>query len=70
MSYDEDKAHFSMWCMLNSPLLAGNDLRPMSKEKVEILTNKELIALNQDTAETLTSNSLCLKIIAKQRVRH
>jgi alpha-galactosidase len=49
MSYDEDKAHFSMWCMLNSPLLAGNDLRHMSKETVEILTNKELIALNQDT---------------------
>ncbi len=48
MSYDEDKAHFSMWCMLNSPLLAGNDLRKMSTKTVEILTNKELIALNQD----------------------
>ncbi|WP_232335574.1 glycoside hydrolase family 27 protein [Mucilaginibacter arboris] len=49
MSYDEDKTHFSMWCMLNSPLLAGNDLRSMSKQTIEILTNKELIALNQDT---------------------
>lgn len=49
MSYDEDKTHFSMWCMLNSPLLAGNDLRHMTKETVEILTNKEIIALNQDT---------------------
>lgn len=48
MSYDEDKTHFSMWCMLNSPLLAGNDLRSMTKQTVEILTNKELIALNQD----------------------
>lgn len=48
MSYDEDKTHFSMWCMLNSPLLAGNDLRKMSKETLEILTNKEVIALNQD----------------------
>lgn len=48
MSYDEDKTHFSMWCMLNSPLLAGNDLRKMSKETIEILTNKEVIALNQD----------------------
>lgn len=48
MSYDEDKTHFSMWCMMNSPLLAGNDLRNMSKETIEILTNKELIALNQD----------------------
>ncbi len=48
MSYDEDKTHFSMWCMLNSPLLAGNDLRHMSQQTVEILTNKEVIALNQD----------------------
>lgn len=48
MSYDEDKAHFSMWCLLNSPLLAGNDLRHMSPQTVEILTNKELVALNQD----------------------
>lgn len=37
-----------MWCMLNSPLLAGNDLRHMSKQTLEILTNRELIALNQD----------------------
>lgn len=48
MTYDEDKTHFSMWCMLNSPLLAGNDLRNMSKQTLEILTNKEVIALNQD----------------------
>lgn len=49
MSYEEDKTHFSMWCMLNSPLLAGNDLRSMTKQTIGILTNKELIALNQDT---------------------
>ncbi len=46
MSYDEDKTHFSMWCMLNSPLLAGNDLRKMSAQTIEILTNNELIAIN------------------------
>lgn len=51
MSYEEDKTHFSMWCMMNSPLLAGNDLRSMSKETLEILTNKELIAINQDIAQ-------------------
>jgi alpha-galactosidase len=49
MSYEEDKTHFSMWCMLNSPLLAGNDLRNMPRQTVEILTNKEVIALNQDS---------------------
>ena len=48
MSHDEDKTHFTMWCMLNSPLLAGNDLRDMTKETIDILTNKEVIALNQD----------------------
>lgn len=56
MSYDEDKTHFSMWAMLNSPLLAGNDLRTMSKATIEILTNKEIIALNQDTAFKQTQN--------------
>ena len=48
MSFEEDKTHFSMWSMMNSPLLAGNDLREMSKQTINILTNKEIIALNQD----------------------
>lgn len=48
MSLEEDRTHFTMWCMLNSPLLAGNDLRNMSHETIDILTNKEVIALNQD----------------------
>ena len=37
-----------MWAMLASPLIAGNDLRSMSKETAAILTNKSVIALNQD----------------------
>jgi alpha-galactosidase len=49
MSVCEDRAHFSMWCMLAAPLIAGNDIRNMSKETHEILTNKEAIAINQDT---------------------
>jgi len=48
MSYEEDRAHFTMWCMLNSPLLLGNDLRTISKETLSLVTNKEIIALNQD----------------------
>lgn len=48
MTYDEDKAHFSMWCMMASPLLAGNDLTKMSKQTIGILTNKEMIAIDQD----------------------
>jgi alpha-galactosidase len=48
MTYDEYVTHFSMWSMLAAPLMAGNDLRSMTKEIKEILTNKEVIAVNQD----------------------
>ncbi|WP_037318572.1 glycoside hydrolase family 27 protein [Salegentibacter sp. Hel_I_6] len=49
MSTSEDRAHFSMWAMLAAPLMAGNDLNSMSKKTIEILTNKEMIAINQDS---------------------
>ncbi len=49
MSYEEDKSHFSLWCMLAAPLAAGNDLRKMSVETRGILTNKEMIAVDQDS---------------------
>ncbi|WP_363321533.1 glycoside hydrolase family 27 protein [Plebeiibacterium sediminum] len=49
MTTNEDRAHFSMWCMLASPLIAGNDLTNMSEETLTILTNKEAIAVNQDS---------------------
>lgn len=48
MTVNEDRAHFSMWCMLAAPLIAGNDLRNMSKETLEILVNKDVIAVDQD----------------------
>ncbi|TXK52629.1 glycoside hydrolase family 27 protein [Pontibacter qinzhouensis] len=48
MAVNEDRAHFTMWSMLAAPLIAGNDLRNMSKETTAILTNKEVIAVNQD----------------------
>ena len=47
MSYEEDKAHFTMWAMMHSPLLLGNDLTKLSDETLEIITNKDIIALNQ-----------------------
>lgn len=50
MSVNEDRSHFSMWCILAAPLMAGNDLRKMSKETNAILANKEVIAIDQDKA--------------------
>lgn len=44
----EDRAHFSMWAMLAAPLIAGNDLRSMNDETRKILTNRRVIAVNQD----------------------
>lgn len=44
----EYRAHFSMWCMVASPLLMGSDIRQLSPYDLETLTNKEVIAVNQD----------------------
>ncbi len=44
----ENRSHFSMWAMLAAPLLAGNDLPNMKPEVKEILTNKDVIAIDQD----------------------
>jgi alpha-galactosidase len=49
MSLNEDRAHFSMWCMLAAPLIAGNDIRTLSDGTKNILTNKEVIAVDQDS---------------------
>jgi alpha-galactosidase len=49
MTTEEYRTHFSLWCMMAAPLIAGNDLGNMSSETAEILKNKEIIALDQDT---------------------
>lgn len=48
MKTGEDRAHFSMWCMLAAPLMAGNDIANMTGETKEILMNKAAIAIDQD----------------------
>jgi hypothetical protein len=49
LPFEEDKSHFSLWCIMSSPLLLGNDLTQMSNQTKTILTNTEVIAVNQDT---------------------
>jgi alpha-galactosidase len=48
MSETEYRTHMSLWAMLAAPLLAGNDLRSMPPGVLEILTNREVIAIDQD----------------------
>ncbi len=48
MTAVEYRAHFSLWAMLAAPLIAGNDLSSMTAETAAILTNREVIAIDQD----------------------
>jgi len=48
MTNTEYRSHFSLWSMLAAPLIAGNDLRDMQAEIRDILTNREVIAVDQD----------------------
>jgi alpha-galactosidase len=49
LTVSESRAHFSLWCILAAPLMAGNDIRDMTEETREILMNKEAIAVDQDS---------------------
>jgi alpha-galactosidase len=49
LTENENRAHFSMWCIIAAPLIAGNDLRKMNASTQAILTNKEVIAVDQDS---------------------
>ncbi|HUI41186.1 MAG TPA: glycoside hydrolase family 27 protein, partial [Terriglobia bacterium] len=48
MNHDEYITHMSLWCILAAPLLAGNDLAKMTPETLAILTNPEVVAVDQD----------------------
>jgi alpha-galactosidase len=50
MNTDEYQTHMSLWAILAAPLLAGNDLTTMTPETIALLTNKEVIAIDQDRA--------------------
>ena len=69
MTSTEYKTHMTLWAMLAAPLLAGNDLRSMDDETRQILTNKEVIAVDQDPAGhqgRLVSKTGSTEIWAKQ----
>ncbi|MFU8853327.1 NEW3 domain-containing protein [Micromonospora sp. SL1-18] len=48
MTTTEYRSHFSLWAQMAAPLIAGNDLTTMSADIREILTNREVIAIDQD----------------------
>ena len=48
LTFEEEEAHFALWCIFSSPLLLGCDIRYIPEETMRIITNPELIAVNQD----------------------
>jgi len=50
MTDDECRTQMTLWCVLAAPLFAGNDLTEMNPATLEILTNREVIAIDQDSA--------------------
>ena len=57
LNFEENRAHFSLWCMMAAPLILGNDVRSFIKSDgtvdtgnatLQIVTNKDMIAVNQD----------------------
>ncbi|MET7278362.1 NPCBM/NEW2 domain-containing protein [Kribbella sp. NPDC005582] len=50
LTYAESRAHMSLWSIMNSPLIAGNDLRSMPASTRDLLTDPDVVAVNQDWA--------------------
>ncbi|KAJ2936875.1 hypothetical protein H1R20_g210, partial [Candolleomyces eurysporus] len=48
LTYEEAKSHFTAWALMKSPLVIGTHLQGASQETLEILKNREIIAINQD----------------------
>jgi len=69
LTSEEDKSHFSMWCILSAPLVLGNDLSTINKRTTDILTNADVIAVDQDTTgvqgHLVTDNGAGLQVWAK-----
>ena len=48
LTFEQNRSHFALWCMMCAPLILGNDLRNISDDVLKIVANKDLIAINQD----------------------
>jgi len=62
MTIQEDETHFAMWCMMSTPLMIGCDLEKVSVETIRILTNDELIRIDQDAAclQAYVAKTVCV----------
>jgi len=52
MTFEEERTHFALWAISKAPLIIGCDLSTVSEDSLSILTNEEIIAINQDPLST------------------
>lgn len=68
-SFTEYRTHFILWCMLAAPLIVNSDIRNIDKETLALLTNTELLQINQDKlgkqATTISKNET-VQILKKE----
>ncbi|KAG9147267.1 hypothetical protein Leryth_017996 [Lithospermum erythrorhizon] len=64
MTYQEYQAHFSIWALAKAPLLIGCDVRNMTAETFEILSNEEVIAVNQGRKVVVSETDGCSQVWA------
>lgn len=50
LTLEENRSHFTLWAILAAPLIAGNDLFHMSPDALSVLSNRDVIAIDQDPA--------------------
>lgn len=67
LTYEQNMAHFALWCMMSAPLVLGNDIRKISKPVLDIVTNRELIAIDQDALckQAKRVKRGCVDVLAK-----
>ena len=51
LSWEEQKVHFALWCIISSPLMLGNDPRHLTQNEKDIILNKDGILINHDPTE-------------------
>jgi alpha-galactosidase len=58
LTIEESRTHMSLWSMLAAPLIAGNDLRSVSPDILSVLTNREVISIDQDSLGKAATRAL------------
>lgn len=61
LTVDEQRTHFSMWCLLNAPLLLGANVESLDDLTLSLITNEEVIAINQDALGIAASLKVVLE---------